>query len=158
MQHFAQRFTDPFLRCAFPLLEYSLPETPFILHLMKHGLGAVGDIAWPVGGSLAFARSIERRYLELGGEVHYRQKVERILTRDDRAVGVRLADGSEHHADIVISNADGRKTILQMLEGRYLDEHIRRYCAPPPDETNWAVHVFLGVNRDLSAEPSALVI
>ncbi len=158
MKQFAERFSDPFLRRAFPLLEYSFPDMPFILHLQKHGLGAIGDIAWPIGGSLAFARSIERRYVELGGEVHYRHRVEKILTENDRAVGVRLADGSEHRADIVISNADGRKTILDMLDGRYVNSRIRRYCAPPPDETNWAVHVFLGVNRDLSGEPSALVM
>jgi phytoene dehydrogenase-like protein len=111
-----------------------------------------------VGGSLEFARSIEKRYRELGGVIHYRQKVEKILTEDGRAVGVKLADGSEHRADIVISDADGRRTILNLLEGKYLDERIRGYCAEPPDETNWAVHVFLGVDRDLSAEPSALVM
>ena len=73
-------------------------------------------------------------------------------------MGVRLADGSEHRADLVISDADGRKTILELLDGRYMDDRIRGYCAEPPDETNWAVHVFLGVNRDLSGEPSSLVM
>jgi phytoene dehydrogenase-like protein len=69
-----------------------------------------------------------------------------------------MADGTEDHADIVISNADGRKTIMDMLDGRYADERIKGYCTEPLDETNWAVHVFLGVSRDLSREPSALVI
>lgn len=158
MRQFANRFSDPFLKRAFPLLEYSFPDMSFIFHLQKHALGLRKDIAWPIGGSLAFARSIARRYVELGGEIHYSQKVEKILTENDRAVGVRLVDGSEHRADVVISNADGRKTILDMLDGRYLDRRIRGYCADPPDETNWAVHVFLGVNRDLSAEPSALTL
>lgn len=158
MQQFADRFTDPFLKKAFPLLEYSIPNLPFFLHLAKHGYGYNKDIAWPVGGALEFAGSIEKRYKELGGEVHYKQKVEKILTRNDRAVGVRTADGSEHKADIIISNADGRKTIMNMLEGRYINDRIRKYCAEPQDETNWAVHVFLGVARDLSNEPSALVM
>jgi phytoene dehydrogenase-like protein len=158
MQQFADRFTDPFLRRAFPLLEYSLPWMPFIIHLAKHASGYTKDIAWPVGGALEFALSIEKRYTELGGEIHYRQKVEKILTQDDKAVGVRLADGSEHKADIVISNADGRKTIMEMLEGRYFNEQIKRYCVDPPDETNWAVQVFLGVDRDLSKEPSSLIM
>jgi phytoene dehydrogenase-like protein len=39
-----------------------------------------------------------------------------------------------------------------------MNEQVRQYCAEPDDETNWAVHVFLGVNRDLSQEPSALVM
>ncbi len=158
MGQFACRFTDPFLKRAFPLLEYSAPDLPFFLHLAKHGYGLNKDIAWPAGGALEFARSIENRYRELGGEVYYRQKVEKILTKNGRAYGIRTADGSEHAADIIISNADGRKTITDMLEGRYINDRIRSYCSEPPDETNWAVHVFLGINRDLSAEPSALVM
>jgi phytoene dehydrogenase-like protein len=158
MQQYAERFCDPFLKRAFPLLEYSIPEVPFIVHLAKHAYGCTNAVQWPIGGSLEFARSIERRYQELGGQTHYGQKVETILTEDGKAVGVRLADGSEHGADLVISDADGRKTILDLLEGRYLDERIRGYCADPPDETSWAVHVFLGVNRNLSNEPSSLVL
>jgi len=115
-------------------------------------------VQWPVGGSLEFARSLEKHYKELGGKVHYAQTVEKILTEQNKAVGVRLVDGSEHHGSLVISDADGRRTILELLEGRYMNDKIRAYCAEPPDETNWAVHVFLGVNRDLSTEPSALVM
>jgi phytoene dehydrogenase-like protein len=158
MQQFADKFSDPFLKRAFPLLEYSAPDLPFMLHLVKHASGYRKDIAWPVGGSLQFAGSIEKHYRDLGGEIHYRARVERILTDAGKAVGVMLEDGSEFRADTVISNADGRKTILDMLEGRYADERIRGYCGEPDDETNWAVHVFLGVDRDLSQEPSAQIM
>ncbi len=157
MGDFALRFKDEFLRKAFPLLEYSMPEVPLMLHMAKHGRGLAGDIAWPVGASREFARSIEKTYLDLGGEVRYRQRVRSVMTEGGRAVGVRLEDGSEHRADVVISNADGRKTIMDMLENRFTNGKIRGYCGPPPDEMNWAVHVFLGVDRDLSPEPSALV-
>ncbi len=71
-----------------------------------------------------------------------------------RCIGVKVADGSEHRADFIISNADGRKTIMEMLDGKYINERIRSYCAEPADETNWAVHVFLGLNRDLSGDPA----
>jgi phytoene dehydrogenase-like protein len=101
---------------------------------------------------------MEKRYKEMGGEVHYSSKVERILTENGRAVGVRLADGTEHRADIVISDADGRKTIMDMLEGRFVDAKVRKECADPPDTTAWSVHVYLGVRRDLSAEPSAMIM
>ncbi len=157
MQDFALRFKDGFLRKAFPLLSYSIPDVPIMIHMAKHGLGMTGDIAWPVGASIEFARSIEKTYRDLGGEAHYRQRVTEILTSGGRAVGIKLEDGSEHRSDIVISDADGRKTIMEMLGGRFTDEKIRRMCRPPEDEMNWAVHVFLGVDRDLSGEPSALV-
>ncbi len=158
MRTFAERFSDPFLRRAFARLVYSNPDGPLFFHLLRHAGGLNGDIQWPAGGAAEFAKSIEARYLALGGRVHYGRRVEKILVENDRAVGVRLVDGSEHRADIVISNADGRKTILEMLDGRYINETVRGYCAPNADETPFAVDVFLGVNRDLSGEPSSLVL
>ncbi len=158
MRKFGERFSDPFLKRAFPLLVYSAPAVPLFIHLLRHAYGICDSVQWPVGGALRFALSIEKRYRSLGGEVQHDAKVEKILVENNRAAGVRLADGSEHRADIVISNADGRKTIMELLDGKYINEKIRAYCAEPPDETNWSAHVFLGVNRDLSAEPSALVM
>ncbi len=158
MQSFADKFQNQFLKSAFPMLEYSNPRVPLMLHLLKHAYGKQGSILWPKGGAQEFARSIEKKYNELGGKVNYAKRVEKILVENNKAVGVRLADGTEHKADIIISNADGRKTILNMLEGKYLNEKIKEYCKDPADEMPWGVHVFLGVKRDLSKEPSALVM
>lgn len=158
MGSFAARFSDPFLRKAFALLIYSQPDFPFFFHLLRHAGGLNGDIQWPVGGAAEFAKSIERRYLALGGKVNYASRVEKILVENDKAVGIKLVDGSEHRADIIISNADGRKTILDMLDGKYINETVRGYCTPLADETPFAVDVFLGINRDLSGEPSSLIL
>lgn len=159
MSDFSKRFSDPFLQRAFPLLEYSMPEVPFAIHLAKHACGYHQDIAWPAGGSGNLARSMAKHYERLGGKIYYRQKVAKILVKNDKAVGIRLEDGTEEYADIIISNADGRKTLLDMLEGKYLGGKLGEYTADNPDEeTNWAVHVFLGVNRDLSQEPSSMIM
>jgi len=158
MGSFAERFSDPFLKKAFALLIYSNPDGPLFFHLLRHAGGLSGDVQWPLGGATEFAKSIEKRYVELGGKAHYSSRVEKILVENDKAVGIRLADGSEHRADIIISNADGRKTIFSMLDGKYINETVRGYCAPLPDETPMAVDVFLGVNRDLSREPSSLIM
>jgi len=66
-----------------------------------------------------------------------------------------LEDGTEEYADIIISNADGRKTLLELLGGRFMNRKLEAYCGDPEDETNWAVHVFLGVDRDLSYDGRA---
>ena len=116
MHTFAQRFSDPFLRKAFALLIYANPEAPLFFHFMRHAGGISGDIQWPACGAAAFAKSIEQRYLTLGGTIHYRSKVEKILVENDTAVGIKLMNGNVHRADIIISNADGRKTINDMLE------------------------------------------
>ncbi|MDY6892763.1 MAG: NAD(P)/FAD-dependent oxidoreductase [Chloroflexota bacterium] len=158
MRDFAEQFHDPFLRKAFALLVYSNSDAPLLFHLMRHSGGINGDIQWPVGGAAILAKSIEERYLALGGNVHYGSRVEKILVENDKAVGIKLVDGSEHRADIIISNADGRKTIFDMLDGKYINETVRGYCAPLSDETPFAVDVFLGINRPLSGEPSSLVL
>lgn len=109
------------------------------------------EAGYPVGGSLEFARSIEQRFRDLGGEITYGSRVRRILVQEDRAVGVELEDGSRHFADAVISAADGYSTIFQILEGRYLDNKIRRlYEMPlfPP-----LVFVALGVRRTFDDLP-----
>lgn len=158
MGRYAERFANPTLRNAMPLLVYTNPAVPLIVHLVRHAYGLTGALQWPVGGALEFARSIERRYKSLGGTVHYKARVSEILTEGDKAVGVKLDDGIECRADVVISNADGRRTIMEMLGGRYVDERVRGYCEPADDEMQFAVQVFLGVNRDLSHEPSSMII
>jgi phytoene dehydrogenase-like protein len=115
------------------------------------------NAGWPIGGSLEFARAIEQRYLSLGGEVQYRSRVAKILVKDDRAVGVRLEDGTEHRADIVISAADGHTTIFDMLDGKYVNDEIRHYYDEWPIFEP-LVQVSLGVARDLSSEPHSLAL
>ena len=109
-----------------------MPDVPAAVSLFFLSGMHNKDLGWPAGGSLAFARGIEHRYLELGGEIRYGARAAKILTENDRAVGVRLADGTEHRADLVVSAADGHATIFEMLEGRYTNEKIRRYYAKPP--------------------------
>jgi phytoene dehydrogenase-like protein len=155
---FAKRFKHPLLRKTFPLLHYSVPDFPLFLHLSKHAFGK-GDIAWPRGGSFTVAKNMAARYMQLGGTIHYRQKVVKILTANNQACGVELEDGTRHTADFIVSNADGRKTIMQMLSGRYVDKKISGYCHPnPDDELPFSVHVFLGVKRDLSSYPCTLIM
>jgi phytoene dehydrogenase-like protein len=67
--------------------------------------------AFQRGASLQFAKAIEKRYLDLGGEIMYSAQVERILVEDDQAVGVRLYNNDEYRAKRVISACDGRRTI-----------------------------------------------
>jgi phytoene dehydrogenase-like protein len=151
-QEFAARFTDPFLREAFTSV-FDLPEFPMVAVLMSLGTMAAGNAGYPIGGSLKFAQAIEKRFCELGGQIHYRARVDKILVEDGRAVGVRLVDGSEHRADVVISAADGHATLFDMLEGKYIGEEQRQAYATMPIFAP-IIQVSLGVNRDLSDQPT----
>jgi phytoene dehydrogenase-like protein len=155
VQDFAARFSDPFLRRAFSDVFY-LPDLPMIALVVTLAWMHMGDAGYPIGGSLEFARAIERRYLGLGGQIHYQSPVTKILVENDRAVGVRLADGTEHRADAVISAADGHATIFDMLESKYVSDKVRGYYEELPIFAP-IVQVSLGVSRDLSGEPHSTV-
>jgi phytoene dehydrogenase-like protein len=95
--------------------------------------------------------------VELGGEIRYGTRVVEILTErtgaSDRVRGVRLADGGEEPAEVVVSAADGHATIYEMLGGRYVDEELRgcyeRGALPlfPP-----ILFIGVGVANDFAAE------
>jgi phytoene dehydrogenase-like protein len=154
-----ERFKDPLLREA--LESIWLPE--------MSAFSLVGTLAWlhagvagyPIGGSLPMARNLERRYTELGGAIEYGARVEKILTErtggSDRARGVRLGDGREEAAEIVISAADGHATLYDMLGGRYLDDTLRgvyeREELPPFPPI---LFVALGVARSFADEPQRI--
>ena len=152
---FSKKFRDTFLRQMFPVVFPS--ELPMLLAIFNLVIMSRHEGGFPMGGSLAFAQAIEKRYIGLGGKIQYRSKVERILTDNNQAVGVRLADGTEHFADIVVSAADGHATIYDLLEGRYIDDRIRRSYNEFP---LWKplVYVSFGVDLDLTSEPPIVVI
>ena len=156
LDQFAEGFQDPFLRRAFPTVQYDFADIPMFLHLNFLAGCQNKTLGWPKGGALSFARSIADRYEQLGGRIHYRSRVNRILVESDRAVGV-IVDGAEHRADMVISAADGHSTIFGMLGGRYADDRIRRFYDAAPRSVEMALQVAYGVNRDMSQEPQALV-
>lgn len=80
--------------------------------------------------------------------VRTRQRVDRILIEDGRAAGVRLMSGEELRAPTVISNADVKRTMLQMVG----TEHISAATAARVDAYRMALPIFcvyLGLDIDL---------
>ncbi len=150
-QDFANRFRDPFLRQAIPQM-FAWPEIPMMAGLSMLGYMHTKNAGFPIGGSLAFARALERRYLALGGVIHYQSQVEKILLENRRAVGVRLYNDDVHRAGRIISAADGRGTLFYMLGKQYLPRKIKQqYDGRLPLHT--LIQVSLGVKRDFSEDP-----
>src|SRR5262249_26214242 len=111
-----------------------------------------------VGGSAAISRALERRFLELGGEIEFWSQVDSIVVKDDRAVGVKFSDGVEERADIVVSTAYGPTTIFDMLGGRYTSRAIANHYSTPQDRMEVGVQASIGVARDLTNEPHAILL
>jgi phytoene dehydrogenase-like protein len=158
LQEFVARLKDPFLARAlrssvdtpgWPMLRYPMVA---LLGFAKGGGGA----GYPLGGSQKVVFKIAKLYKKLGGKIHYKSRVEDVLIENDKAVGVRLEDGSVHKADIVVWAGDGHRLIFDILGGKYMDNTIRemydKWLVVKP-----MVHVCFGVNMDLSKEPQKMV-
>jgi phytoene dehydrogenase-like protein len=146
-------FKNPFLHRAFhEAFAGDMDDFSAFAMQMTLAWQHIKEAGYPIGGSLPFAQSIEKRYLQLGGKINYKKAVNKIIVENGQAVGIQLTDGTEHRSDIIISAADGHSTIFNMLEGKFLDEKIKGYYDKlplfPP-----LVHVALGVNRDFSGSP-----
>jgi phytoene dehydrogenase-like protein len=149
---FANRFQEPFLRRAIAQI-FGWPEIPMMAALALLAYMDADNAGFPAGGSLEFARRLERRYLELGGQIHYKSQVQKILVKDGKAIGIRLYNDEEVYGDVVISAADGRGTLYDMLDGRFITPTLHKLYEGDVLPIRTQVQVSLGVKRDLSQEP-----
>ncbi|MFE7459104.1 phytoene desaturase family protein [Streptomyces sp. NPDC057554] len=125
MAVFADRFQDPLLRRAFRNIFFQDPEGfPLLPYLFNMAAAHHLNAGFPQGGSLGLSRSIEDRYLGLGGTVTYRARTEQILVENDRAIGIELRNGRRYFAEHIVSACDGRTTVYGLLGGRYTGPRI----------------------------------
>lgn len=150
IEAFTSRLKNRFVRTA--LLQMWLPQMSALTLAMTLAWFHGRQAGYPLGGSLPLAKAVEKRFLDLGGMVEYRARVSEILVENDRAVGIRLADGREKRADHVVSAADLHATVYDMLGGRYVDDAVKSwfndYLPFPP-----LVFVGVGVAREFPDVP-----
>jgi phytoene dehydrogenase-like protein len=109
------------------------PGTAYVL--LHHYMGEIDGVfrTWgvPVGGTGAVSDAIAKAGREAGVELRTEAPVARIRTKDQRAVGVVLANGDELDADLVLSSVDPRLTFLTFLDPADLPadfaEQVKRY-------------------------------
>ncbi|SFM22696.1 phytoene desaturase family protein [Salibacterium qingdaonense] len=105
---------------------YNGPSLYTMIPMIEHLYGV-----WFIkGGMYTMAASMERLFLELGGDVHYNSPVEEILIENRQAYGIRTG-GQEVHADHVVCNADFPYAMKHLVtdekaKGKYTDKKIDR--------------------------------
>ena len=152
-REFSERFKDPLIREA--INEMWVPDFSVFFMLFTYAYLHNRNAGYPIGGSLPMSMAMEERYKELGGIINYKQKVTKILTDSNKAVGVKLEDGKEYYAERVVSAADGYSTLFNMLGGKYGDAGTREPYEKWPTFPS-LIYVSLGVNRKFDDVPHSV--
>ena len=154
MAEYAEKFKNPLLSGFFSA---GIGDLSFLGMLFSLAWMADGNAGYPIGGSLKMIGLIKENYQKLGGRIRFKTRVERILVENGRAVGAALAGGETIPADVVISAADGHATIFEMLEGKFVDEKIKKIYETYKPFPSY-IQVSLGVGADCGGEPGFVAI
>ncbi|MGT2667546.1 phytoene desaturase family protein [Streptococcus rifensis] len=82
------------------------------------------------GGMHAYAKAMEKLFLELGGQIHYGASVDEIIVEGKKTTGIRLGE-TVVPADAIICNADFPHAMVNLLpdektRGKYSDKKIAK--------------------------------
>ncbi len=96
----------------------SMPGTAYVLfhHVMGETNGKRGVWGYVQGGMGGLTQALAKAARDLGVDIRCDADVKRIIVQDDRVRGVVLADGTEHLARIVASNADANITFHKLID------------------------------------------
>ena len=96
--------------------------------LLHHYLGEVDGVfrAWGFarGGTGALSQAIASAAREAGVEIQVNAPVAQVIVKNGAAAGVALENGDEYYADIVVSNADAKRTFLKLVEQQHLPDEF----------------------------------
>jgi len=124
LSEFAKNFRNPVLRKSFMVLVN--PSGSVFAFLNSMGLFKDIKLGLIEGGVYELVDSIEKRYRKLGGKITPQSQVSKILVKNNKVTGIRLAAGTVVECDNVISAGDGRNTIYNLLEGKYMSKNIKK--------------------------------
>jgi phytoene desaturase len=124
---------NDFLRRCFsfhPLLIGGNPLSTTAYYCLIAHLERMHGVHYAMGGMGALVNGIAGLVGDLGGRIRCNAEVAEILVENGRAAGVRLADGEQIVADIVVSNADAGWTYSKLLarhpRRRWTDRKVAR--------------------------------
>jgi len=96
--------------------DYGLPpaQSSFGIHaiIASHYFNGA---SYPVGGAARIAETIAPLIDRHGGKIVISADVQEIVVQNGKATGVKMADGREFHADLIISDAGARNTFERLV-------------------------------------------
>jgi phytoene dehydrogenase-like protein len=104
------------------------PGTAYVLlhHYMGEVDGSVGAWGYARGGMGAITKALADSFRASGGTIRTGAEVDHVLISGGRAKGIVLAGGEEIYGGLVISNADVKRTFLNLVDAKELPEIFLR--------------------------------
>lgn len=150
---YAKKFKNAFLRESFELL-YDGDEVNMMILTMPLSVFDKKSAGYPIGGSMKYAKNIEQTFINLGGTMHYKTPVKKIITENDAAKGVLVRNNITHYSDITISASDWNFTVFNALDGKYVNQEMLDLRDLKNLEVFYSVMQFsFGIAKDLSDFP-----
>ena len=102
------------------------PGTGYVL--LHHYLGDIDGVfrAWGFarGGTGGLSQAIASAAREAGVEIKVNASVAQVIVKNGVATGVALENGDEYFADVIVSNADAKRTFLKLVETKHLPDEF----------------------------------
>ena len=106
---------------------------------------------YPEGGSMAMSRALEKTVRRYGGQILYRRRVTKLETTDGRVTGVCCDNGERYTADVVVSNASPKATLLSLVDQPALIPANQRRALEDTKPSLGSLTVYLGLDDDPAA-------
>jgi len=121
-------------------------ESSFYMHaqLANHYIDGAG---YPVGGSKSIAESVVPIVEEHGGAVLFSAEVLSVIVENNKAVGVKMADGKEIRANLVISDAGVFNTFSKLLPSEVQDKHHLKEKLEKLEPAAAHMGLYIGINQ-----------
>ena len=139
--HASRRVKDERLRMALSFHPLFIGGDPFnvtSMYILVSHLEKEFGVHYAMGGVAAIAKAMQGVIEGQGGSLGFGQEVAEILTKDNRAAGVRLESGRIIPADVVVSNADAGHTYRHLLKKKR-----RRWTNKRLDRSRWSMGLFV---------------
>jgi all-trans-retinol 13,14-reductase len=151
----ADRIKGPKLRAVISALWGYFGLPPSKLSTYYYAMPLMGYLEeggyYPIGTSQKISDAFADLIRSKGGEIKLMTRVEKILTRNQTAYGVRTTDGTVHLARAVVSNANAVDTFTKMLdEQTVLLSYLERMSKLSVSYSTFLV--WLGLKKDLVRE------
>lgn len=149
---FSNRFSNPLLQDVVKNFASPILFEMFVLSEMD-----LKRCGYPVMGSHKFSKLFEDKFLSCEGKLNLKKKVGKVITENNTAIGILLDNGEIHYADIVVMAVDGKTVIFDFLEGKYINEKIKKEYQKA-DLNASKIQISLGVNNTFANWPRTVKV